>query len=73
VDGKVVKLLNQRNPQELPWRELGIDVVIEATGKFNAKEKASPFLKDTLFRKKSKNRGSGFVLPFSIICFHTQL
>ncbi|MCM3653531.1 glyceraldehyde-3-phosphate dehydrogenase [Metabacillus litoralis] len=41
VDGKVIKLLNQRNPQELPWSELGIDVVIEATGKFNAKEKAS--------------------------------
>jgi len=41
VDGKVVKLLNQRNPQELPWEELGIDIVIEATGKFNAKEKAS--------------------------------
>ncbi|MFC0472687.1 glyceraldehyde-3-phosphate dehydrogenase [Halalkalibacter kiskunsagensis] len=41
VDGKKVKLLNQRNPQELPWKELGIEVVIEATGKFNAKEKAS--------------------------------
>jgi glyceraldehyde 3-phosphate dehydrogenase len=41
VDGKAVQLLNQRNPQELPWKELGIDVVIEATGKFNAKEKAS--------------------------------
>ncbi|WP_332634647.1 glyceraldehyde-3-phosphate dehydrogenase [Halalkalibacter flavus] len=41
VDGKEVKLLNQRNPQELPWKELGIEVVIEATGKFNAKEKAS--------------------------------
>jgi glyceraldehyde 3-phosphate dehydrogenase len=41
VDGKVVQLLNQRIPQELPWKELGIDVVIEATGKFNAKEKAS--------------------------------
>jgi glyceraldehyde 3-phosphate dehydrogenase len=41
VDGNVVKLLNQRNPQELPWEELGIDIVIEATGKFNAKEKAS--------------------------------
>lgn len=41
VDGKLVQLLNQRNPQELPWKELGIDVVIEATGKFNVKEKAS--------------------------------
>ncbi|MGJ9386098.1 glyceraldehyde-3-phosphate dehydrogenase [Salipaludibacillus sp. CF4.18] len=41
VDGKVVQLLNHRNPQDLPWKELGIDVVIEATGKFNAKEQAS--------------------------------
>ena len=41
VDGKLVQLLNQRNPQELPWKELGVDVVIEATGKFNAKEQAS--------------------------------
>uniref|UniRef100_UPI00313ADAEC glyceraldehyde 3-phosphate dehydrogenase NAD-binding domain-containing protein n=1 Tax=Bacillus sp. OTU530 TaxID=3043862 RepID=UPI00313ADAEC len=41
VDGKLVQLLNQRNPQELPWKELGVDVVIEATGKFNSKEQAS--------------------------------
>ncbi|MFP3121883.1 glyceraldehyde-3-phosphate dehydrogenase [Ectobacillus funiculus] len=41
VDGKLVQLLNHRNPQELPWKELGVDVVIEATGKFNAKEQAS--------------------------------
>jgi glyceraldehyde 3-phosphate dehydrogenase len=41
VDGKLVQLLNHRNPLELPWKELGIDVVIEATGKFNAKEQAS--------------------------------
>ncbi len=41
VDGKLVKLLNKRNPQELPWKELGVDVVIEATGKFNTREKAS--------------------------------
>lgn len=41
VEGKLVQLLNHRNPQELPWKELGVDVVIEATGKFNAKEQAS--------------------------------
>ncbi|MED4225552.1 glyceraldehyde-3-phosphate dehydrogenase [Neobacillus cucumis] len=41
VDGKLVQLLNQRNPQELPWKELDVDVVIEATGKFNSKEQAS--------------------------------
>ncbi|WP_423799282.1 glyceraldehyde-3-phosphate dehydrogenase [Neobacillus sp. SAB-20_R2A] len=41
VNGKRVKLLSNRNPEELPWRELGIDIVIEATGKFNAREKAA--------------------------------
>ena len=35
VNGKRVKLLNNRNPEQLPWKELNIDVVIEATGKFN--------------------------------------
>lgn len=40
VNGKRVKLLNNRNPEQLPWKELNIDVVIEATGKFNSREKA---------------------------------
>ncbi|MFK9091216.1 glyceraldehyde-3-phosphate dehydrogenase [Bacillus salipaludis] len=40
VNGKRIKLLNKRNPEELPWKELGIDIVIEATGKFNDREKA---------------------------------
>ncbi|MEH7331452.1 glyceraldehyde-3-phosphate dehydrogenase [Neobacillus drentensis] len=41
VNGKRIKLLSNRNPEELPWRELGIDIVIEATGKFNDREKAA--------------------------------
>src|SRR3954447_2853003 len=41
VNGKRVKLLNNRIPEELPWRELGIDIVIEATGKFNSREQAA--------------------------------
>ncbi|HHT7236171.1 MULTISPECIES: glyceraldehyde-3-phosphate dehydrogenase [Bacillus cereus group] len=40
VDGKMIRLLNNRDPKELPWKDLGVEVVIEATGKFNAKEKA---------------------------------
>jgi glyceraldehyde 3-phosphate dehydrogenase len=40
VNGKRVKLLSSRDPLELPWKELNIDIVIEATGKFNSKEKA---------------------------------
>jgi glyceraldehyde 3-phosphate dehydrogenase len=41
VNGKKVKLLSSRDPKELPWKELDIDIVIEATGKFNSREKAS--------------------------------
>ncbi|MFK2824630.1 glyceraldehyde-3-phosphate dehydrogenase [Bacillus sp. B190/17] len=41
VNGKRVQLVNNRDPRELPWKELGIDIVIEATGKFNDREKAA--------------------------------
>jgi glyceraldehyde 3-phosphate dehydrogenase len=41
VNGKRVKLLSNRNPEQLPWGEMGVDIVIEATGKFNSREKAS--------------------------------
>ncbi|MBM6617503.1 glyceraldehyde-3-phosphate dehydrogenase [Bacillus suaedaesalsae] len=40
VNGKRVQLLSSRDPLELPWKELNIDIVIEATGKFNSKDKA---------------------------------
>ncbi|PNU23211.1 type I glyceraldehyde-3-phosphate dehydrogenase [Bacillus stratosphericus] len=40
VNGKRVLLLNNRDPKQLPWGELGIDIVIEATGKFNSKDQA---------------------------------
>jgi len=45
VDGDRVKVLANRNPAELPWGDLGIDVVLECTGFFTSKEKASAHLK----------------------------
>lgn len=45
VDGDVLKILNQRNPEDLPWGELGVDVVIESTGIFNTREKAAQHIK----------------------------
>ncbi len=44
VDGKVIKILAERDPAKLPWGELGVDVVIESTGFFTSKEKASAHL-----------------------------
>ncbi|SDH33531.1 glyceraldehyde-3-phosphate dehydrogenase (NAD+) [Alteribacillus persepolensis] len=41
VDGKKVQLLSDRDPKNLPWEKLGVDIVIEATGKFKTKESAS--------------------------------
>jgi glyceraldehyde 3-phosphate dehydrogenase len=41
VNGDRIKVLAKRNPSELPWGELGIDVVLECTGFFTTKKKAS--------------------------------
>ena len=35
VDGDVLKVLSERNPGDLPWGDLGVDVVVESTGFFN--------------------------------------
>lgn len=40
VNGKDILLLSEKDPEKLPWRKLGIDVVIESTGRFTDKSKA---------------------------------
>ena len=44
VNGKSVKVLGSRDPSQLPWGELGVDYVLECTGKFLTKESAQPHL-----------------------------
>jgi glyceraldehyde 3-phosphate dehydrogenase len=44
VDGKEIKVLSQRDPSKLPWKDLGVDVVIEATGLFRKREEAAKHL-----------------------------
>ena len=44
VDGKVLKVLSERDPKALPWGELGVDVVIESTGIFTSRDKAAMHL-----------------------------
>ncbi|MHB1571596.1 MAG: type I glyceraldehyde-3-phosphate dehydrogenase [Solirubrobacteraceae bacterium] len=44
VDGRQVRVLAERSPEALPWRELGVDVVIEATGKFRTRAGAAAHL-----------------------------
>ena len=45
VDGTPIKVYAQRDPEELPWGELGVEVVLECTGFFTSKEKAEKHIK----------------------------
>lgn len=45
VDGKTIKITAEREPANLPWGELGIDIVVESTGFFTDKDKASGHIK----------------------------
>ncbi|WP_018211804.1 type I glyceraldehyde-3-phosphate dehydrogenase [Desulfitobacterium hafniense] len=44
VDGKSIAILSERNPLDLPWRKLGVDIVIESTGRFTKRAAASQHL-----------------------------
>jgi glyceraldehyde 3-phosphate dehydrogenase len=44
VNGKEIRVLAERDPAKLPWGELGVQVVLESTGLFRSKEKASAHL-----------------------------
>ncbi|OYD46809.1 type I glyceraldehyde-3-phosphate dehydrogenase [Sphingobacterium cellulitidis] len=44
IDGKAIKIFNKKNPEELPWKDLDIDVVIESTGLFVKRELAAKHL-----------------------------
>ena len=45
VNGDRIRVLANRNPAELPWGELGVDVVLECTGFFTSKEKAGAHIR----------------------------
>jgi len=44
VDGDPIRVCAERDPSKLPWKELGVDIVLESTGFFASKEKASAHL-----------------------------
>jgi glyceraldehyde 3-phosphate dehydrogenase len=44
VNGKAIKVLAERDPAKLPWKDLGVDVVVESTGLFTDRDKASKHL-----------------------------
>jgi len=66
VGGKRIKVLSETNPSALPWRDLGVDVVLECTGKFTDREKAAVHLgagaKRVLVSAPSKGADATFVI-----------
>ena len=45
IDGKEIRIYAQRDPENLPWKELNVDLVIESTGLFRTKDKAAKHIK----------------------------
>ena len=66
VNGKTVKCTSDRNPENLPWRDWEIDLIIESTGVFTSKEGASKHLKagakKVLITAPGKNDDGTFVV-----------
>jgi glyceraldehyde 3-phosphate dehydrogenase len=46
LNNRPIKILSERDPHKLPWGELGVDIVIEATGKFNSRQGTLPHLEN---------------------------
>ncbi len=44
ADGRKIKIVSHKNPAEIPWKDLGVDIVVESTGLFLTREKASAHL-----------------------------
>ena len=66
VNGKNIKVLAERDPAELPWKELGVDLVIESTGIFTDGEKAKKHIeagaKKVLISAPATNEDATFVI-----------
>ena len=66
VDGDDLKVFAEKDPAQLPWKELGVDVVVESTGRFTAKEKAVAHLeagaKKVIISAPAKNEDITVVL-----------
>jgi len=66
VNGIRVQIVSDRDPLNLPWKELGVDIVIEATGKFNSRDKAALHLeagaKKVIISAPGKNEDITIVL-----------
>ena len=66
VNGKTIKVLAERDPANLPWKQLGVDIVIESTGIFTDAEKAKKHIeagaKKVIISAPATNEDATFVI-----------
>jgi len=66
VNGKEIKVLNHKDPTEIPWKDLGVQIVVESTGVFREKEKAMKHIqagaKKVIITAPAKNEDITIVL-----------
>ena len=66
VDGKEIKVFSERDPASIPWRDYGVDIVLESTGRFNDATKAAAHrrggAKKVIISAPSKNEDITIVL-----------
>lgn len=66
IDGKVTPVSAEKDPSKLPWKSMGVDIVLECTGKFTTKEDASAHIKagasKVLISAPAKGHDGTFIL-----------
>ena len=76
VDGKTIKVLAERNPADLPWKELGAEIVVESTGLFTDGEKAKAHIeagaKKVIISAPGKNVDGTFVMGVNSDDYDTE-
>ena len=66
VEGKLLRVFSERDPSQLPWKELGVDIVVESTGLFRERSEAAKHLeagaKKVIISAPGKNEDKTIVL-----------
>ncbi len=73
ISGKPVKVFSEKDPHNIPWGDLGVQIVVEATGKFRDKEKASAHLdagaKKVIITAPAKNEDFTVVMGVNAVSY----
>lgn len=76
INGEKITIVDERDPAKLPWKELGVDIVLECTGRFVDREGASKHLeagaKKVLISAPGKNVDLTVVLGVNDSCYDSQ-